>query len=174
VRLRELFALKAPGRTDELISSFRERYLGAEFEVAPYPYTGVLTMFDELATRGITVGLVTNKTRVAAEHEIRRCGLDQVDFRCLITADEASVGKPDPLPLRLGLDAAGCRSLDDAFYVGDSIEDMRAARAAGVRGIGAGYGEGGADLLRASGAFAVIDAPIDLLMIVDAEIGVSR
>jgi pyrophosphatase PpaX len=174
VRLRELFALKAPARSDELITSFRERYLGTELEVAPYCYTGVLAMFSGLAERGLTVGLVTNKTRVAAEHELQRCGLAGVPFGCVITADEAIRGKPDPLPIRLGLDAAGCRNPEEAFYVGDAVEDMHAARAAGVRGIGAAYGEGGAEALRATGAFAIIDTPLELLTVLDAQIGVHR
>jgi phosphoglycolate phosphatase-like HAD superfamily hydrolase len=92
----------------------------------------------------------------------------------VITADEASRGKPDPLPILLGLDAAACRNPDTAFYVGDAIEDMHAARAAGVRGIGAAYGEAGPELLRATGAFGVIDAPLEVLTFVDAEIGASR
>jgi pyrophosphatase PpaX len=174
VRLRELFALKAPERGEELIASFRERYLGTELDMTPYPYPGVLAMFAGLADRGLVVGLVTNKTRVAAVHELARCGLAGVPFGCVITADEASRGKPDPLPILLGLAAAGCRNPDAALYLGDAVEDMHAARAAGVRGIGAGWGEGGADALRATGAFAIIDAPLDLLTVVDAQIGVAR
>jgi phosphoglycolate phosphatase-like HAD superfamily hydrolase len=51
---------------------------------------------------------------------------------------------------------------------------MQAAQAAGIRAIGAAYGEGSAELLRATGAFAVIESPLELLRVVDAEIGVLR
>lgn len=35
-------------------------------------------MFEGLAARNIDIGPVTNKTRVTAEHELRRCGLDDL------------------------------------------------------------------------------------------------
>ena len=169
VRFRELCANRAGDRAPELVTKFRERYLG-ELESPPHLYGGVLDMFAALRERGISVGLVTNKTRVAAEHEIRRCGLAEIEFRCVITADEASRGKPDPMPVLLGLRDAGCQA-DQALYVGDGGHDVLAARGAGVRAVGAAYGDWGAETLRAVGAYAVIDTPLGLLDVLDAEAG---
>ncbi|HZZ45490.1 MAG TPA: HAD hydrolase-like protein [Pseudonocardia sp.] len=166
VRFRELCANRGGDRAQDLVTKFRERYLG-ELESPPHLYDGVLEMFDGLRERGITFGMVTNKTRVAAEHEILRCGLGDTEFRCLITADEASRGKPDPLPVVLGLQAAGVEP-DKALYVGDGGHDVVAARGAGVRAVGAAYGDWGAEALRTAGAYAVIDAPLGLLDVVDA------
>jgi phosphoglycolate phosphatase-like HAD superfamily hydrolase len=167
VRFRELCANRGGDRGPELVTKFRERYLG-DLESPPFLYDGVLEMFTGLRVRDITFGLVTNKTRVAAEHEIRRCGLAETEFRCVITADEAVRGKPDPLPVVLGLRAAGCEP-DQALYVGDGGHDVVAARGAGVRAVGAAYGDWGAETLRTAGAYAVIDAPLGLLDVVDSE-----
>lgn len=167
VRFLELCANRGGERAQELVTKFRERYLG-ELDSPPHLYDGVLDLFAGLRERGITYGMVTNKTRVAAEHEIRRCGLAEVEFRCVITADEASRGKPDPLPVQLGLTAAGCRP-DQALYVGDGGHDVVSARGAGVRAVGAAYGDWGAQALRTAGAYAVIETPLGLLDVLDGE-----
>lgn len=168
IRFLELCALKGGDRADELVTRFRERYLG-ELENPPAVYDGVHEMFEGLAARGITVGVVTNKTRVGAEHEIRRCGLGDVPFVCVVTADEATEGKPHPMPVLLGLEGAACAA-EATYYVGDGGHDMEAARGAGVLGIGAAYGDWGAERLRAAGAHAVIERPLELLDVLDAEL----
>jgi len=54
--------------------------------------------------------------------------------------DQDSRGKPDPYPMRVALDRLRAGGIDAApeaaAYVGDSIDDMISARAAGLRAIG--------------------------------------
>lgn len=165
-RLRELCERKGGDRADELFRAFREHYVGP-LDAPPTLYDGVLDMFDALRRRGVTVGLVTNKTRLATEHEIVRCGLDGVAFACRVTADDAARGKPDPLPLLLGLQALGCAP-EETLYVGDGMHDIVAARRAGIRAVGAAYGDWGREQLAAENPAAVIDAPRQLVDVIDA------
>ncbi|HZZ52415.1 MAG TPA: HAD family hydrolase [Pseudonocardia sp.] len=174
VRFVELCRRKAGARRDELITAFRQRHLGPADNLTdpPRSYDGVPAMFGGLAARTIDIGLVTNKTRVAAEHELRRCGLDDLPWRCIITADEATRGKPDPLPLVLALEAINCPPAT-AAYIGDAPHDITAAHRAGLIAIGAAYGDWGTEPSRAAGAEVLIHTPPQLLDVIDNWTGLA-
>jgi phosphoglycolate phosphatase len=53
-----------------------------------------------------------------------------------VYGDDTAAGKPDPQPLQLALERARASRPDDAVPVGDALDDMRMAAAAGVRGVG--------------------------------------
>jgi phosphoglycolate phosphatase-like HAD superfamily hydrolase len=80
-----------------------------------------------------------------------RLGLDEL-LRVLVFADDTEEGKPHPRPLQLALELAGVARPKDALYVGDALDDMRMAAAAGVPGIGIVSMVGTADDLLAAGA----------------------
>ncbi len=72
-------------------------------------------------------------------------------FECIVTAKDVTAGKPDPEGIdrvlgHLGLDP------NAAAYVGDSPQDMQAANAAGVMGVGVLTGVGTAANLSTAGA----------------------
>jgi HAD superfamily hydrolase (TIGR01509 family) len=161
IRFFDYCAMKAGPRADEFALAFRERYLGA-LDAPPQPYPDVLRVLEDLAAHGISTGVVTNKTRRTTEHELLRCGLDVHPFACVITADEASIGKPDPLPIRLGVRAARSRT-DETIYVGDGPHDVVAAHAAGLPAVGAAYGDWGTSALAKAGADVLIQSPPALL-----------
>ena len=165
-RLRELCARRAGAQAAELFDVFRAHYT-SDHTVAPSLYGGVLEMFEGLAKRGRSVGLVTNKTRMTALFEIQRCGLGAVDFRCVITADEATIGKPDPMPILMGLRAVATAP-ENTIYVGDGPHDVVAACRAGVRAVGAAYGDFGTAKLKEEAPWAVIDSPLELLQVLDS------
>jgi len=82
---------------------------------------------------------------------------------CVIGGDTAERAKPHPDPLlhaaqKLALAPAHC------LYVGDDVRDVRAARAAGMPVIAAGYGYLGQDGdPRVWGADAIINHPLEIL-----------
>jgi phosphoglycolate phosphatase-like HAD superfamily hydrolase len=162
IRFLELCTQKGGDCAPDLVTAFRERYLGPDLVAVPSTYPGVPELLERLVASGLKIGVVTNKTRVATEHELGRCGLGEMPFACVITAEDATEGKPHPMPVLLGMEAAGCVG-KRAVYVGDGAHDIQAANAAGVQGIGAAYGDWGEALLRAAGAYAVIDAPLELI-----------
>ena len=53
-----------------------------------------------------------------------------------VYGNDTVAGKPDPQPLQLALEMAGGIRPEDAIYVGDALDDVRMAAAAGVRGGG--------------------------------------
>jgi histidinol-phosphate aminotransferase len=85
---------------------------------------------ERLAAR-YPLGIVTGRTREDAERFLDRAGIRDL-FRALVTMHDAPE-KPDPAPVRLALAQLGVES---AWMVGDTPDDVRAARAAGVVPLG--------------------------------------
>jgi histidinol-phosphate aminotransferase len=81
--------------------------------------------------RRLPLAIVTGRPRGDAEKFLRRFGLAGL-FRAVVTMEDAPL-KPDPAPVRLALARLGLRS---AWMVGDTPDDVRAARAAGVVPLG--------------------------------------
>jgi 2-phosphoglycolate phosphatase len=102
------------------------------------PFEGVAETLAELARRGLSWGIVTNK---ASRFTLPL--LAQVDFglppACVVCGDTTPRSKPHPEPLfeaarRLGLPPGQC------VYVGDAERDVQAGLAAGMATLAATYG----------------------------------
>jgi HAD superfamily hydrolase (TIGR01548 family) len=78
-----------------------------------------------------TLGVVTGRPRADAIDVLERYGVRGL-FAAVVTMDDGPL-KPDPAPIRLALDRLGTRR---AWMVGDTPDDVRAARAAGIPAIG--------------------------------------
>lgn len=77
------------------------------------------------------LAVVTGRPRIDAEEFLERFGLAE-SLAALVTRDEAPL-KPDPTPVRLALETMG---VTRAWMLGDTPDDVTAARAAGVVPIG--------------------------------------
>lgn len=123
-----------------LIERFFHHY-GAlqEFdEYAAQPYPGAAESLRRLHDAGLGTAIVTNKQQRFAEGLLKRLGLSSyVD--CVVGGDACERRKPDPQPLLFA-----CESLhvpaSRALMVGDSINDVQAARAAGMPIVCVPYG----------------------------------
>ena len=101
-------------------------------------YPGVREGIDHAHRLGLSMCCVTNKLQGLSEALLAVTGLDR-DFAFVQGGDALPKTKPDPLPLlhaagRLGVSANEC------LMVGDSSNDARAARAAGMPVVLVGYG----------------------------------
>jgi HAD superfamily hydrolase (TIGR01549 family) len=105
-----------------------------------------------LHAAGYPLALVTAGHRDNVGAQLRRHGLEEL-LRVRVHGDDLREAKPHPAPLLravrelgLGTEAAGIA------YVGDALDDMRMARAAGARAVGIDSVLGDAAALRAAGA----------------------
>ena len=124
----------------------------ANMTVHTRPYPGAVAALDTLAAQQVRLAVVTNKLERFANTLLDVAGLRD-RFACVIGGDTLSVGKPAPdgiveMVRRCGGGAAA--------FVGDSIYDVQAAKAAGVPVVACrfGFSPEGVDGL---GADAVID-----------------
>jgi phosphoglycolate phosphatase len=123
-------------------------------------YPGVLQGLDYLRNRGYRMGCVTNKAAEFTHPLLHDLGLTQY-FEETVCGDDTPRLKPDPLPL---LVAAQKMQVDplQALMIGDSSNDVQAARAAGFQIICTSYGYNHGEDIRRYGPDAVIDSIVEL------------
>ena len=95
-------------------------------------YTGVTELLDALRRRPLPMGLVTGKSRRAWEITSSRVRLGT--FGVHVFDDDVPAPKPDPTGLHLALEALDADPAE-VVYVGDSLTDLEAARAAGMASV---------------------------------------
>jgi len=106
-------------------------------------YPGVQATLDALRARGLKLCCVTNK-RYAFSHELLvEAGIRDY-FDPLLGGDSLPEKKPSPLQLKVAAETLGVAP-SAAVLVGDSHQDLRAARAAGYGFVLASYGYGKID-----------------------------
>jgi histidinol-phosphate aminotransferase len=111
-------------------------------------------LLERLAAR-MPLAVVTGRPRADAERFLAEAGIAEL-FRAVVCREDAPL-KPDPGPVRVALERLGVRR---AWLVGDSPDDVRAARRAGVVPVGippAGTDEDAGPSLLAAGAARVLD-----------------
>jgi HAD superfamily hydrolase (TIGR01509 family) len=118
------------GRWSEADARWLELYGDEEPALLP----GAAEALARLREGGLALGVVTSGSRARVEGELSRFRLDTI-FGTLVCAEDSDRKKPDPEPLRLGLERLAV-SARRAACVGDSPEDVEMARAAGVFSVG--------------------------------------
>ena len=101
-------------------------------------YAGVREGLDYLKAQGYALGCVTNKAEQFTIPLLKDLGV-YGDFSLVICGDTLAQKKPDPLPLLHAAQHFGVAP-EQALMIGDSISDVKAARAAGFQIICMSYG----------------------------------
>lgn len=99
---------------------------------------GAREALEELKQMKKKIVVVTNNGRRGTDRTLDRLDLGGV-FDGVVTRDDSDVLKPDPGIVLKALSLARVNA-DDAILVGDSIIDIRAARAASVRSVAVSTG----------------------------------
>ena len=145
---------------------FRGLYRGRDYDglIATEPpsvQTSTLAALADLAP----LALVTGRPEADAAWTLRHNGWDRLVPVVVGMDQQGERGKPDPYGLVLALDALGAAP-EHAVFAGDTVDDMRAAVAAGCDGIGIvppGHDvEAHRRTLLDAGAVAVLSSPDDL------------
>lgn len=123
-------------------------------------YPGVETGLRWLQSRQVKLGCVTNKPEAFTLPLLDFLGIRQF-FEVVISGDSLPQKKPHPAPLLHGVEFFRV-SVDKALMIGDSVSDVEAARAAGLKIVCMSYGYNhGADI-RSANPDAVIDSFAEL------------
>ncbi len=120
----------------EALARFMAHYRDNHHLTRVYP--GVHETLDWLRAQGVALALVTNKPARFLPELLAEKGLADY-FRWLVGGDSLPQQKPDPAPVRWVLEQAGF-SAEQAVFIGDSRNDVRAAHAAGVTCVALSYG----------------------------------
>jgi pyrophosphatase PpaX len=120
-----------------LIAAYRE-YQMEHHDRLIRCYDDVLDTVAELRARGHEIAVVTSKSEYLALRALVHLGLAR-SIDTVVGCDGSSRHKPDPEPVLIALQRLGCAP-HDAVFVGDSIHDVLAGNAAGVRSVAALWG----------------------------------
>jgi phosphoglycolate phosphatase len=106
-------------------------------------YPGVPETLEALRARGVQLCCITNKRHAFSEELLTRAGI-RGHFALVLGGDSLAEKKPSPLQLKVAAETLGTAP-SAATLVGDSHQDLRAARAAGYGFVLAAYGYGKID-----------------------------
>lgn len=102
--------------------------------ILPVEVTPLAPLMKALKHKGLSLGVATNDTEAAARAHLASVGADS-GWACILGADSGYAAKPAPDMLLGFAEAVGCAP-EDVVMVGDSLHDLEAARAAGMRAVG--------------------------------------
>lgn len=140
-----------PGEVAPLLRRFLDFY-EANATVLTRPFPQVVDTLMRLKARGVLMAVCTNKPTAATLEILRALELDQF-FAVVVGGDDTPALKPNPAHVDTTLDRLGV-ARDEAVFVGDSINDVLAAKGARLPCIVVSFGysrtpvsELGADLV---------------------------
>jgi phosphoglycolate phosphatase len=157
ITARDAMAILAPGvseeRVLEILASYRREY-AARAGLAREPlFAGALAALDRLCAVPETIlAVATGKGYRSATALLEVHGI-LGRFNSVETPDH-NRGKPDPQMIATAIAKAGATAAETVM-IGDTVHDMRMARAGGVGAIGVAWGYHPVDELLAAGADAI-------------------
>jgi len=117
-------------------------------------YPQVREGLQALRERGLLLAVVTNKATEFTLPLLARLNLAD-DFAVVVCGDTCARRKPDPQPVLYA-----CRQLgvapEESVLIGDSVNDVQAARAAGCRALTVPYGYNEGQPVEVLGADAIV------------------
>lgn len=124
-------------------------------------YSGVRKFLKKMAEEKVKQAVITNKPADFARKLLKIMAIDHF-FELTVGGDTLTEKKPYPLPLQYTMRYFSCDS-DNALMIGDSSNDIKAARATGVKVIGLNYGYNHGEPIEYSNPDAVLSSLSELL-----------
>ena len=128
-------------------------------------YEGVPEALEFLKTTGVKIGCVTNKASEFTLPILRDLGIADY-FETVLCGDMVERKKPDPQPLLMSAEKLGVAP-EDSMMLGDSMSDVKAARAAGFAIVCMSYGYNHGEDIRDYNPDAVVDSMVEIKDIID-------
>lgn len=129
------------------------------------PYPGALELLDALAVRGLPLAVLTNKPEKPTLTILEHLGLRSL-FRAVIPGDGPLGKKPDPAGLAYILKDVNALP-QESVLVGDSLQDLQTARAAGTSFLAFLGGLGDAGAISAAAPDISVNAHSEILAMLD-------
>lgn len=144
---------------ERALAAFSRHYGEAVSDLSK-PYPGVVEALGKLTAQGYSLACITNKAEAFTVPLLKNLDLYKY-FKLVLSGDSLPKQKPDPLPLQhacrhFGIDTA------HGVLVGDSSNDVHAARSAGMPVICVTYGYNHGHDIRQSLPDAVVDSLMEV------------
>lgn len=150
---------------EQWLTDFRTLFLEKEF-AGIFPFPGTTRVLDSLSAQGVALGIASNRQSPA--HPLKFTGLAGY-FQSVVGMGDVENAKPAPDMILKGMADLGWGT-KDTLFVGDTGDDMAAARGAGVRAVGLTTGNSTPNGLREAGAWKVMNAIEDILLLWNGDV----
>ena len=140
---------------EKALAIFQKHYLAHVSDLSR-PFPGVVAGLDRLKARGFHLACITNKAEAFTLPLLKNLDLYKY-FELVLSGDSLPKQKPDPLPLLHACKHFGITP-DHGMLIGDSSNDVEAARAAGMPVLCVPYGYNHGHDIRESHPDAVVDS----------------
>lgn len=141
VMIQRAFALRGAPLAEDEIPALLDRFV-AHYEAGmpgkSKPYPGLIEALDRLKAAGYTMAVCTNKMERLAIPLLERLDLTRY-FSAIAGGDTFAFRKPDPAHILATAERAG-GSADKILMIGDSINDILAARNGNIPSIAVPFG----------------------------------
>lgn len=144
-----------------LLNTFLEIY-NADPCVDTQPFPGILEFLEWAKLQEKTLICVTNKPELPARKILSTLGMDHY-FADVVGGDRFEVRKPDPKPLLHCVEAFQSEQLK-TLMIGDSSNDVEAARRAGIDCIVVSYGYNHGEDIKLCQPQQIVDNLLELLL----------
>ena len=145
-----------PDLVIQLADKFMERYDSGVAENTFF-YDGVSTLLDDLKTQGCELYIATNKRYKPTEAILKHLGFFET-FSQVRAVDQLPVEIRSKAQLIKEILAEHAINIEDAVYIGDKLDDFKAANANQVPFLAAGWGYGEWET-----PFTVLNTPSELI-----------
>lgn len=161
--VKELIARSCPADTDgAMLAAVLEQYLpyyAAHNKDFTAPYAGVVDLLTDLRAAGIKTAVVSNKHEAGVQALCTHYFGGLLDLA--VGGGDTRPLKPAPDSLLYAMEQLGVTA-DEVWYVGDSVQDVETAHAAGVRCVAVTWGFQDADRLAAENPTRLVDTAVQL------------
>jgi len=160
----EMWGEPDPALFDRALALFQKHYAMHVSDLSR-PYPGVVEGLEKLRVSGYRLACITNKAAAFTVPLLENLGLNRY-FELILSGDSLPKQKPDPLPLRHACEHFGITP-EHGVLIGDSSNDVEAARAAAMPVICVPYGYNHGHDIRESHPDAVVEslAEVDRLLV---------
>ncbi|ATF90734.1 Phosphoglycolate phosphatase [Cedecea neteri] len=138
-----------------------DRYYAETVEEGSFLFPGVAATLAALKEKGLPLAVVTNKPTPFVTPLLEDLGIAQY-FQTIIGGDDVKEKKPHPEALYKVMETLGLAA-DELLFVGDSRNDIQAAKAAGCPSVGLTWGYNYGEAIGLSNPDVVFDRFADLL-----------
>ena len=145
---------QANSRFAEGLEAYQRAYIAINGKYVNV-YEGVREGLAALYDMGLALACVTNKPHDFTQPLLAQLGLNTY-FDLVYPGDAFQYRKPDPYPMLRVAEAFGVAPAE-IVAIGDSENDARAARAAGMRVLAVPYGYNHGQPIQGAGADAIVD-----------------
>lgn len=143
------------------VKIFRDYYESTTLFNAPL-YDGIKEVLSKLVEEGKTLYVITSKVEAMAVKIVNHFEIDKY-FKGIVGSDpNAKTHGKDDL-IRKVLEMENIEDLSSCVMIGDTKFDINAANKVGIKSIGAGYGYGSVEELKALGSTHIVSKPVEIL-----------